>query len=109
MANLIYFTPASLDSYIAAETGNLDLVGARRGGIRVHHRSRAPHQHVSLGTQDVRDDVGLGDAQRSFLAGRRTCWTSREADKIVYSKSRETVSTSKTRVEEESTRRWFAT
>lgn len=26
MANLIYSTPASLDSYIADETGNLDLV-----------------------------------------------------------------------------------
>ena len=46
MANLIYFTPASLDSYIADETGNLDLVGARRGGICVNrgrtflHRKR---------------------------------------------------------------------
>ena len=30
------------------------------------------------------------------------------ADKIVYSKSRETVSTPKTRQERNSTRRWFA-
>jgi len=42
MASLIYSTPASLDSYIADETGNLDLVGARRGGICIHHQSRAP-------------------------------------------------------------------
>ena len=36
-----------------------------------------------------------------MLAGRRTGWTSRAADKIVYSKSWETVSTPKTRLERE--------
>jgi hypothetical protein len=34
MANLIYFTPASLDSYIAHESGNLDSVGATRRHLR---------------------------------------------------------------------------
>jgi riboflavin biosynthesis pyrimidine reductase len=47
----------------------------------------------------------FGRRQRSFLAGRRPCWTSREfgkaAGKILYSKSREIVSTPKTRLERE--------
>ena len=48
MANLIYSTAASLDSYIADETGNLDLVGARRGDIlRSSPISSAPSACIS--------------------------------------------------------------
>jgi hypothetical protein len=43
----------------------------------------------------------FGRRQRSFLAGRRPGWTSRAADKIVYSKSREAVSKPKTSLERE--------
>src|SRR3954468_21970877 len=40
----------------------LRLVGAGRGGIRFHQRSVPPHGRVSLWTQGVRNDGGLGDA-----------------------------------------------
>jgi len=48
MAKLIYFTPTSLDGYIADEPGNYDWGGAGRRSTCLHQRSRAPHWHVSL-------------------------------------------------------------
>src|SRR6266404_3518964 len=42
----------------------LRLGSAGRGGICFYQRSSAPHRHVSLWTQDVRDDGDLGDARR---------------------------------------------
>jgi len=108
MANLIYSTAASLDSYIADETGNLDLVGARRGRICVHHRSRAPNQHISLGTQDVRHDGGLGGA-------RGHCWPDagqaglRERPTRSFTPNRGRPFLHRRRVwSGNSTRRWFA-
>jgi len=70
MAELIYFTPTSLDGYFADENGNLDWSAPE--GIP----GRTP---------------AMLDFTRIWQA----------ADKIVYSKSRDTVSTPKTRLERE--------
>ena len=86
MAKLIYFTPTSLDGYIADETGNPDW--------------SAPDEEARC-TRRWR----FGRRQRSFLARRRPCWTSRESGKRPTRSSiphrGETVSTPKTRLERE--------
>src|SRR6185369_4610280 len=104
MGNLIYFTPTSLDGYIADETGNPDW--------------SAPDEETFAFINDLWRPIGM------YLYGRKTyetmaVWQTPEvipgrtpamldfagiwqaADKIVYSKSRETVSTPKTRLERE--------
>src|SRR5262247_1263498 len=104
MAKLIYFMPTSLDGYIADETGNPDW--------------SAPDEEVFAFINDLERPIGM------YLYGRKiyetmAIWetpdvipgrTSRmmdfaliwqAADKIVYSKSLETVSTAKTRLERE--------
>jgi dihydrofolate reductase len=103
MAKLIYFTPTSLDGYIA-DDGNYDW--------------SAPDEEVFAFINDVFRPIGV------YLYGRKVydtmaVWETPEvipdrtpatmdfariwqaADKIVYSKSRETVSTPKTRLERE--------
>src|SRR5213593_4168772 len=104
MAKLIYFTPTSLDGYIADETGNPDWA--------------APDEEVFAFINDLVRPIGM------YLYGRKiyetmAIWETPEvipgrtpgmldfariwqaADKIVYSKSLETVSTPKTRLERE--------
>ena len=104
MAKLIYFTPTSLDGYIADETGNPDW--------------SAPDEEVFAFINDLVRPIGM------YLYGRKmyetmAVWETPDvipgrtpamldfariwqaADKIVYSKSLETVSTPKTRLERE--------
>jgi dihydrofolate reductase len=104
MAKLIYVTPTSLNGYIADETGDFDWA--------------APDEEVHAFINDIVRPIG------TYLYGRKmyqtmavwetpdvipgrtpaildfaTIWQA--ADKIVYSKSLETVSTRKTRLERE--------
>jgi dihydrofolate reductase len=104
MAKLIYFMPTSLDGYIANEPGNFDW--------------SAPDEEVFAFINDLCRPIG------TYLYGRKnydtmTVWETPEvfpvatpamldfariwqaADKIVYSQSRETVSTPRTRLERE--------
>ena len=104
MAKLIYFMPTSLDGYIADETGNPDWA--------------APDEEVFAFINDLVRPIGM------YLYGRKiyetmAIWETPEvipgrtpgmldfagiwqaADKIVYSKSLETVSTPRTRLERE--------
>lgn len=104
MAKLIYITPTSLDGYIADETGDPDWA--------------APDAEVFAFINDLMRPIGM------YLYGRKmyqtmAIWETPEvipgrtpamldfariwqaADKIVYSKSLETVSTPKTRLDRE--------
>ena len=104
MSKLIYFMPMSLDGFIAGETDNLDW--------------SAPDEEVMAFINDLHRPIG------TYLYGRKnyemmTVWETPDvipgltpammdfgpiwqaADKIVYSKSLETVSTPKTRLERE--------
>ena len=104
MSKLIYFMPTSLDGFIAGENDDLDWV--------------APDEEVSAFINDLHRPIG------TYLYGRKNYetmkgWQTPEvipgltpammdfapiwqaADKIVYSKSLETVSTPKTRLERE--------
>ena len=104
MAKLIYFMPTSLDGYIADETGNPDW--------------SAPDEEVFAFINDLVRPIG------TYLYGRKmyetmAIWETPDvipgrtpgmldfaqiwqaADKIVYSKSLETVSTPKTRLKRE--------
>ncbi len=102
MSKLIYFMPASLDGFIAGETDDMDW--------------SVPDEAVSVFINDLVAPIG------TYLYGRKiyetmTVWQTPDvvpgltpaemdfariwqaADKIVYSKSLETVSTPKTRLE----------
>ena len=104
MSKLIYFMPMSLDGFIAGETDSMDW--------------SAPDEEVSAFINDRHRPIG------TYLYGRKiyetmTIWETPDvipartpammdfariwqaADKIVYSKSLETVSTPKTRLERE--------
>jgi dihydrofolate reductase len=104
MAKLIYFTPMSLDGFIAGETDRMDW--------------SAPDEEVSVFINDQLRPIG------TYLYGRKEYETMRlwqtpdvilgltpammdfgpiwqAADKIVYSKSLATISTPKTRLEQE--------
>jgi dihydrofolate reductase len=104
MAKLIYFTPASLDGYIAGETDRMDwaapseevsaFINDRHRPIGIYLYGRKEYETMMVWeTPDVIS--GLTPAMMDF--GR--IWQA--AGKIVYSKSLETVSTSNTRLERE--------
>ncbi len=104
MSKLIYFMPMSLDGFVAGDTDSMNW--------------SAPDEEVYAIINDLHRSIG------TYLYGRKnyetmTVWETPEvipdqtpalldfariwkaADKIVYSKSLETVSTSKTRLERE--------
>ena len=101
MSKLIYFMPASLDGLIAGETDNLDwsapdeevsvFINDRHRPIGAYLYGRKEYETMMVWeTPDV--IPGLTQAMLEF--GR--IWQA--ANKIVYSKTLETVSTAKTRL-----------
>jgi dihydrofolate reductase len=109
MAKLVYLTPASLDGYIADETGNVDGLTPDEEGfafisdvlrpIGMYLYGRRMYQTMAVWeTPDViPPDVVPG--RTPAIVDFARIWQA--AHKIVYSKSLETVSTSKTRLERE--------
>ena len=104
MAKLIYFTPTSLDGYIVDETGNPDWAAPDEEGFAFISDLVRPigmylYGRKMYGTMAIWEtpDVipGLTRATLDFAR----IWQA--ADKIVYSKSLETVSTPKTRLDRE--------
>jgi dihydrofolate reductase len=104
MVKLIYFTPASLDGFIAGENDSMDwslpseevstFINDRHRPIGTYLYGRKIYETMKVWeTPDV--IPGLTPPMMEF--GR--IWQA--ADKIVYSKSLETVSTPKTRLERE--------
>ncbi|TLN09050.1 deaminase [bacterium] len=104
MAKLIYFMPMSLDGFIAGETDRMDwampseevsaFINDRHRPIGTYLYGRKEYETMmDWETPDV--IPGLTPVMMDF--GR--IWQA--ADKIVYSKSLETVSTPKTRLERE--------
>jgi dihydrofolate reductase len=104
MSKLIYFMPTSLDGFIAAETDNTDwavpdeeifaFINDLHRPIGTYLYGRKNYETMAVwATPDV--IPGLTPAMLEF--GR--IWQA--ADKIVYSKSLEAVSTPKTRLERE--------
>jgi dihydrofolate reductase len=104
MAKLIYFTPTSLDGFIADETGNLDWSApdeevfafitdlVRPFSMYLYGRK----MYETMAVWETPDVIpGLTPALLNFAR----IWQA--ADKIVYSKSLETVITPKTRLERE--------
>ena len=102
MAKLIYFTPTSLDGFIADESGDYDwsapgeevfafITGlVRPFGTYLYGRKTYETMAVWQTPDSITwQDPGMLEFARIWQA----------ADKIVYSQSRETVSTPKTRLE----------
>ena len=104
MSKLIYFMPTSLDGFIAGETDNMDwsvpdeevstFINDRLRPVGTYLYGRKIYETMMIWeTPDV--IPGLTPAMMDFAR----IWQA--ADKIVYSKSLETVSTPKTRLERE--------
>jgi dihydrofolate reductase len=104
MSKLIYFMPTSLDGFIAGETDNMDwsvpdeevstFINDQLRSIGTHLCGRKMYETMKIWeTPDL--IPGLTPAMMDFAR----IWQA--ADKIVYSKSLETVSTLKTRLERE--------
>ena len=102
MANLIYSALTSLDGFVADENGNFDWAAPdaevhafvndleRQAGTYLYGR----RMYEVLAAWES-DDIVVG--QPPFIADYAAIW--RAADKIVYSRSLETVTTSRTRIE----------
>jgi len=104
MAKLIYFTPTSLDGFIADESGNLDWAAPDEEGFAFINDLLRPiglylygrKMYETMAIWETPDVIpGLTSAMLNFAR----IWQA--ADKIVYSKSLETVSTPKTRLKRE--------
>jgi len=103
MAKLIYFMPTSLDGYIA-DDGNFDWSTPSEEAfafITDLHRPIGTYLYgrKEYETMAVWDTPEVIPGQTPAMLDFARIWQA--ADKIVYSKSRETVSTPKTRLERE--------
>ena len=94
MAKLIYVTPASLNGCIADETGDFDSINDVVRPIGTYLYGRKIYQ-----TMSVWETPDVIPAPTPAMLDFARIWQA--ADKIVYSKSLETASTRKTRLERE--------
>lgn len=104
MSKLIYFTPTSLDGFLAGETDDLDwavpdeevlaFINDRTRPVGTYLYGRKIYETMKV-WQTPEVMPGLTPATMDFARIWQT------ADKIVYSRSLETVSTPKTRLERE--------
>src|SRR5215813_4464455 len=104
MAKLIYATPASLDGYIADETGNFDWAAPDEEGFAFINDLVRPigmylYGRKMYGTMAIWETPDVIPGRTPVLLDFARIWQA--AEKIVYSKSLETVSTPKTRLERE--------
>ncbi len=104
MAKLIYITPTSLDGYIADETGNPDWAAPDEEGFAfltdlVSSIGTYLYGRKMYETMAVWETPEVIPGRTPAMLDFARIWQA--ADKIVYSKSRETVSTRKTRLERE--------
>jgi dihydrofolate reductase len=104
MAALIYATPTSLDGYIADETGDLNWAAPDEEGFRFITDLMRPIGTYLYGrkmyqTMAVWETPDVIPGRTPAMLEFARVWQA--ADKIVYSRSLKTVSTSKTRLEQE--------
>ena len=104
MAKLIYVTPTSLDGYIADETGDFDWAAPDEEGHAfindvVHPVGTYLYGRKMYQTMAVWETPDVIPGRTPAILDFARIWQA--ADKIVYSKSLETVSTRKTRLERE--------
>jgi dihydrofolate reductase len=104
MAKLIYITPASLDGYIADETGDFEWSAPAEKGLAFINDVVRPIGTYLYGrkmyqTMAVWETPDVFPSRTPAILDFARIWQA--ADKIVYSKSLETVSTGKTLLERE--------
>ena len=104
MARLIYFMPASLDGYIADETGSPEWSAPDEETFAFINELMRPFGTYLYGrkmyeTMAVWETPGVIPGLTPAVLDFARIWQA--ADKIVYSRSRESVATPKTRLERE--------
>jgi dihydrofolate reductase len=104
MAKLIYFMPVSLDGYIADETGSPEWAAPDEEAFAFITSLVRPIGTYLYGrkmyeTMAVWETPGVIPGRTPAMLDFARTWQA--PDKIVYSRSRETVSTPKTRLERE--------
>src|SRR5215831_201604 len=104
MAKLIYATPSSLDGYIVDETGNPDWAAPDEEGFAFITALIRPIGTYLYGrrmykTMSIWETPDLIPGRTPAMLNFARIWQA--ADKIVYSRSLETVSTPKTRLARE--------
>ena len=104
MSKLIYFMPTSLDGFIAGETDNMDWSAPDEEVFAfINHLHRPIGTYLygrkNYETMTIWDTPDVLPGRTPAMMDFGQIWQA--ADKIVYSKSLETVSTPKTRLERE--------